>query len=200
MEAEGMIDRVDTCAIARCGAFEVFVRYGLDGGDAAHAFLETFTDGDQLLERVRFDVELLLKHVELLRGLDHQIGVGEAGEVGVAVGAAEARFADRFRDGAGLEDGTIEVLVALLDVVQNLQRIVELQAEHLILGLQQLVLLLQEGFHGGGENVGEKKEERYPDQYADAGMPDDSENALLDGGIDPLEAERLRVVLVVYLL
>ena len=99
-----------------------------------------------------------------------------------------------------MEDGTIEVLVALLDVVQNLQRIVELQAEHLILGLQQLVLLLQEGFHGGGENVGEKKEERYPDQYADAGMPDDSENALLDGGIDPLEAERLRVVLVVYLL
>ena len=57
----------------------------------------------------------------------------------IAVGAAEARLAYRFGDRLRLEDGPVEILIALLQILQYLQGVVEAQGKHLILRLQQFV-------------------------------------------------------------
>ena len=88
------------------------------------------------------DIELLAQHIHLLGGRNDQFGIGQAHQVFIPVGPAEAGLTDGFGDRFRLEDRAVEVFVALLYVIQDFQRIVQAQRKHFVLRLQQLVFLL----------------------------------------------------------
>ena len=98
--------------------------------------------GDEFVQRVGLDIELFAQHIHLAGGRNDQLRIGQAHQMFIPVGPAEAGFADGFGDRFRLEDCPVQVFIALLYVIQDFQRSVQAQRKHFVLRLQQLVLFL----------------------------------------------------------
>ena len=197
VEVGRAVNRVDAHAVARSGALEVFVGNGLDGGDALAALLLVLAHLDKFFQGIGFDVKLFAKHIHLLGGGDNEFGVGEFHQMLVAVAAAETRFADRFGDGLGLEDGAIEVLVALLDVVEDFEGVVEAELQDFVLRLEEAVLLAELRFLRRIDEVHYPEKRCHTEDNARAEVAQDGEETVARRRVETLVIEGIWIIEIV---
>ena len=103
--------------------------------------IEVLCEGFDTVAGVHFlYIQLAGQHIHLLRGGNHQLGIVKVGKRFVAVGTGVGGIAHIVRYGLGHEHHTVEVIVALADIVHHLQGIVHALRQHLVLHLQASVL------------------------------------------------------------
>ena len=197
VEVGRAVNRVDAHAVARSGALEVFVGDGLDGGDALAALLLILAHLDKFFQGIGFDVKLFAKHIHLFGGGNDKLGVGEFHQMLVAVAAAETRFADRFGDGLGLEDGAIEVLVALLDVVEDFEGVVEAELQDFVLRLEEAVLLAELRFLRRIDEVHYPEKRCHTEDNARAEVAQDGEETVARRRVETLVIEGIGIIEIV---
>ena len=107
-------------------------------------------------------IELAPQQVELLGRRNNEVGIGQVLQVAVVRVVVDARVTCLAVDGVGLHDDTVEVVVALLHIAHDIQRLVEPVGEYAVLCGHLFVVFPQFFFAGRLEEVIEDKE------YADA--------------------------------
>jgi len=151
-----------------------------------------------VIERTRLNIELLRKHIHLLRGMYYQFRVSHLHQVFVTVGSTISPLANSRRHRVGHEDDPIEIVIALLDILQHADSLIHPTRKHIVLSLQLAVFHPQFLFRGRTEDEQKHNKTARSQSHANKKTAQITHCPLLHRRINAVVGLRLRIVYIVY--
>ena len=93
-----------------------------------------------LVKRLGLDIKLPVQHIQLLSGIDNQIGIRHIPQLFIAVCPPITGLTDCIRYRIGLQHHPIQIIITLLDILHHPHSLIQTMGQHIILGQQTGIL------------------------------------------------------------
>jgi len=164
-----------------------------DGRHGGHALVLGAGHLVDFVHRLRLDVETLRQLVDTLRGALQEGAVFQVVELRVAFHAADAAMAFGRADRLGGEDGAVEVVVALLEVLQHLLGTVDTIVEQFRLAAELSQLALHGTLRGRLHNLHSHNHYQHAQHHTEEDIETDALHLVAQRHKDLLILQRMRV-------
>ena len=187
MKTGSSVNRVDARSITGSGLAQILIGNGLNGRDATQHLIMVLAHLHHIIERTGLDIKLLREHIHFLRSIHHQIGIGHIHQMFVTVCTAVSCLTDSRGNRVGLEYYAIQIIIALLHILQYSHSLVHSPRKDVILRLKPAVFFPQFLLGRRTENQqqydkaagSQPHTEKQPAQYAQRPLPDGRINSVV---------------------
>ena len=129
-----LINRIYTDTVTGSRLLQILIGNRLDGRNTFQHLVMALTQIHHLVKRLGLDIKLPVQHIQLLSGIDNQIGIRHIPQLFIAVCPPITGLTDCIRYRIGLQHHPIQIIITLLDILHHPHSLIQTMRQHIILG------------------------------------------------------------------